>query len=134
MSETERPREAVYYFGCWDRAGHYLHAPSGKTLDGVGPFYVWDFEHGIPLDGTFAPGPYSRQSREGYEDEYAASLTHIRGWSVLAMWDRSVDARSASNAAFIAEGFLTMEAMWSLARTYFPRVVARLKAAPKERA
>jgi len=123
----------VYYFGCWNRAGHYLHEPGGSTVfrESVGPF-TGGMPSGdqLPLDGTFAPGPRSR-ARGDIEDETAVALTHIRGWTVLAMWDRSVDARSACNAAFIAEGLKTMDDMWTLARQHYPQIVARLKAAPK---
>lgn len=60
------------------------------------------------------------------------ALTHWKGWSVMAMWDRSMDTRPNSNAAFVAEGLLTHAEMWAAARQHFPQVVARLKAAPAE--
>lgn len=124
----------VYYFGCWDRPGHYLHEPGGRTVpyETVGPF-TGAVPRGdqLPLDGTFAPGPRSRW-RGDIEDETAVALTHIRGWTVLAMWDRSVDTRGACNAAFIAEGSNTMAEMWALARQHYPEIVKRLRAAPRQ--
>lgn len=83
------------------------------------------------LDTTFAPGPHGTRAGN-VEDEAAIALTYFRGWTVMAMWDRSIDTRGASNAAFISEGRLTETEMWALAREYFPTIVARLKAAPKE--
>jgi len=122
----------VYYFGCWNQAGHYLHEPGGNTVfrEAVGPF-TGGMPYGdqLPLDGTFAPGPNRSSGVRNIEDETAVALTHIRGWTVLAMWDRSVDTRGACNAAFIAEGSNTMAEMWALARQHFPQVVQRLKAA-----
>ena len=122
------PSTPVYYFGCWDQPGHYLHEPGGRVVypEAVGPF-VGGGAYGshLPLDGTFTPGPYSLH----IEDDTAVALTHIRGWTVLAMWDRSVDTRGGCNAAFIAEGSLTGAEMWALARQHFPQIVARLKAA-----
>jgi hypothetical protein len=69
---------------------------------------------------------------EMFEDETIAVLAHWRGWSVLAMWDRSIDTRGACNAAFIAEGELTHAELWVLAKQHYPKIVARLKAAPRE--
>jgi len=117
----------VYYFGCWDQVGHYLHEPSGRTVRAAGPFTDGN------LDGTFPPkihkpgGSYN----ERIEDESIAVLAHWRGWTVLAMWDRSIDTRGACNAAFVANGEHTHADMWALARQHYPTIVARLKAAPR---
>ena len=83
------------------------------------------------MDGTFPNhihkpgGSYN----ECVEDETIASLAHWHGWTVLAMWDRSIDTRAACNAAFIAEGEYTHAEMWALARQHYPKIVARLQAA-----
>jgi hypothetical protein len=69
---------------------------------------------------------------ERIEDETIASVAHWQGWTVLAMWDRSIDTRGACNAAFIAQGEHTHAQMWALARLQYPKIVARLKAAPME--
>jgi len=116
----------VYYFGCWNQAGHYLHEPSGKTIHAAGPFTDGS------LDGTFPPHIHKPGGgyREILEDETIASLAYWRGWTVLAMWDRSVDKRGGCNAAFVAEGEHTHAEMWALARQNYPQIVARLKAAP----
>lgn len=116
----------VYYFGCWDRPGHYLVDPNNRHIDRAGPFTAGN------LDGSFPPhiplpgGNY----RQLIEDETIASLAHWKGWTVLAMWDRSVDTRGACNAAFVVEGEHTHAEMWALAREHFPKIVGRLKAAP----
>lgn len=120
----------VYYNGCWDEPGHYLHDQTGHILwEGVGPFT----RNGIPLDGYFPPATCGSNGRQmpGYQDDTLASLTHVKGWTVLAMWDRSIDSRYGCNAAFLAEGQLTHAEMWALAKEAYPKIVARLKAAPE---
>ena len=124
----------VYYFGCWNHAGHFLHDPSGRSLsrEAVGPFDVYG-KTGMPIDGKFTPGPHPQYGPSGgLQDDTFVALTYVRGWTVVAMWDNSIDSRPGSNAAFIAEGRLTEADMWALARQHYPQIVARLKAAPKE--
>ena len=119
----------MYYFGCWDEPGHYLHDPRGRVLrrEQVGPFDVYG-QMGLPLDERFTPGPHPHGG-SGLQDESFVALTYVRGWTVMAMWDRSVDTRPGCNAAFIREGRLSEADMWALARQHYPRIVARLKAA-----
>lgn len=102
------------------------------SREAVGPFDVYG-QGGLPLDGKFTPGPHPQYGTGGLQDETFVALTYVRGWTVLAMWDNSIDKRPGSNAAFIAEGRLTEEAMWALAQQHFPQIVQRLVAA-KERA
>lgn len=125
----------IYYYGCWNRPGHYLHDPSGRALsrEVVGPFDVYG-KAGLPIDGKFTPGPHPQYGTGGLQDESFVALTYVRGWTVMAMWDRSVDDRGGCNAAFLTEGSKTATEMWELARASFPTIVARLKAAPKESA
>ena len=42
----------VFYFGCWNEAGHFLHAPGGHRLYRNPVEYYGDHVH---LDGTLAP-------------------------------------------------------------------------------
>lgn len=123
----------IYYFGCWDRPGHFLHEPGRRVMsrEVLGPFDVYG-NAGLPIDGKFTPGPHPQYGTGGLQDESFVALTYVRGWTVMAMWDRSIDTRGASNAAFISEGRLTETEMWELALVSYPTIVARLKAAPKE--
>lgn len=108
----------VYYFGCWDGLGHYLHDRHGRTVRQVGPWADWQ------LEGKYAPRTVPA------EDETQCRVFVRDRWTVLAMWDRSVDKRGKCNAAFLAPGEHDEAAMWDLAREAFPKIVARLKAAP----
>jgi hypothetical protein len=121
----------IYYFGCWNEPGHYMHKPDGSTVrmnEQVGPF-----GNGNMLDGSFPP--HIRKSGgtcgERIEDESISVVAHVHGWTVLAMWDRSVDKRGACNAAFVMEGEHDHAAMWDSARRWYPTIVARLAASPK---
>jgi hypothetical protein len=110
----------MYYFGCWDRVGHYLHKPQGISVQNAGPFT----SH---IDGKYPP-----KTKDIRENEKESSITHEQGWTILAMWDRSVDERYGSNAAFLIEGTYTKEQMWQIAKIYYKQIVNRLKAAPLE--
>ena len=124
MSETKRL--VVLFFGCWDkhRTGHYLVNTDGSL---VNDDYRQKEMGGCPLsanqlDGVFAP------RTAVYEDETQTAVTHVHGWTVLAMWDRSADSRHASNAAFLAPGRCDEATMWTLAERAYPQIVQRLVA------
>lgn len=119
MAEVEYP---IYYLGCWDEAGHYLHDPTGKShYYSIGPFTL------ALLDG----GPFMPQKATltypALEDERNSMLTWSEGWTVLSMWDRSVDARPGSHATFVARGKYLEGAMWGLIKLHFPKIAQRLK-------
>ena len=123
-----------FYFGCWNQPGHYLHDKTGCNLRGVGPFRDM-FDPATTLDTRYAPGVSALRAAgrrfdiPANQDEHETARYDVDGWTVLAMWDRSVDTRGGCNAAFIAEGPHTDAEMWMLARRDFPRIVARLKVA-----
>ena len=103
-----------YYFGCWDRPGHFLHDTHGQHVNGdkVG-FPEWS------LDGRFAP--------HDTESEGHAKLLNLLGWTFLAFWDRSVDSRGACNSLFLLPGMLDFDKAVETARAAFPRVWKRFK-------
>jgi hypothetical protein len=109
----------VYYFGCWQRAGHGLYHVGGSGVhprDGV-PFDP--FDNALPLDGTLAPRRAERWFRvgvgpgrargdlcfagEGWKTPERAEvrsrsvecpqgefLIHrLRGYTLMAWWDRT---------------------------------------------
>lgn len=111
----------MYYFGCWNQAGHFLHDVSGHRMyQRVGPFESGD------LDTTFAPRRAPNYARE---DDTITNLVYTNGWTVLAMWDNSIDTRGKSNAVFLIEGGYSTEEMWQKARESYPQIYKRLKAA-----
>lgn len=110
-----------YYFGCESKAesGHYLFAPGMRSVNTKALPRDWPFEYG-ELDGKYA-AQGRRKDHEGI-----ARLVHVRGWTVLAMWDRSADSRHNSNAAFAARGEREYAEMVGLAATHFPAVWKRI--------
>lgn len=105
----------IYYFGCIDRPGHYMHGPRGydREADRFTEGNPW----GYKIDGRLCPS--------GPEVEGRALVHHKDGWTALSFWDRSVDRRGKCNSNFLAEGTFTFAEMIELARQHFPKVVAR---------
>lgn len=114
----------VAYFGCLDVAGHYLHTSDDRGVvltrgyESVGP---WNARN---LDDTKLWPPQGCAEREGI-----VSLHYMKGWTLLCMFDRSINTRPGSHAIFLAEGGHSESEMWALAREHFPRVAERLRLA-----
>lgn len=126
----------VLYFGRWSRsyAGHYLFTSSGDTarnaLGGRLPESLWSG----PLDGIYPRRPEfrtrdQREKDDEPQDQSAARMSLVDGWTVLAFWDRTADHRGNSNSAFLAPGSHTFDEMRALAREHFPGVMERIEAA-----
>ena len=107
----------MLFFGCWEQSGHYLWDRDRR--------YLAPRETSCPLKSSEIVGVFAPR---GGEDERRLQLTHVHGWTVLAMWDRSIDTRPGSNAAFLESGTLTVDQMIATAERQFPTIAARLKA------
>lgn len=106
----------VLYFGCQGRGnrGHSLYGPRGPLLRrGAEAIPFTDAE----LDGGFCP--------EGAQGEGLARLHCLRGWTVLAFWDRSADHRGNSHSTFLAEGNHDFHEMVGLVKETFPTIWKR---------
>lgn len=121
----------IYFFGCLNgRVGHSLVGQdlrSTWTLDVGAGKLDWH-----ELDGTFAPGAETKPPRFGMEHQVEghAALRRWKGFTILAFWDRSVDKRGNSNAAFICPDVaeqMTFDAMVRRAREAFPQIWARFR-------
>ncbi len=112
-----------YYYGCVGDIGHYLWGPGYSKPCGPSD---WPFGTlGQPLDGEPNFAPLDKTQPTG-----PMRLTHIEGWTVLGMWDRSVDKRMGSHSTFTAKGDYDREQMIALAAEHFPRVWARIASGP----
>lgn len=110
----ERKREA-YFFGCWSEKGHYLYDEHARTVSDRLPW----FEAG--LDGSFQPRP---------EQWGSSRLWWTEGpWTVFAFWDRTVDGRPSSCAAFVLEGILTRSDCYAIVAKRFPAIWSRVNGA-----
>ena len=106
----------VFYFGCIDVAGHYMHASSPprnleerRAVSQLTHSNPW----GLNIDGGLCP-------RRG-----GALVHHKDGWTALAFEDFTVDSRPGSNSVFLAEGTYDFDEMARIAEEYFPAVWAR---------
>ena len=102
----------VYYFGCVERAGHYMHTPDMRTDSSFMHENPWGFS----IDGGLLPKR---------EVQHEPVLAHKDGWTALSFWDRTVDSRPRSNSSFLAEGTHTMDEMFAIAHQYFPKIALR---------
>lgn len=123
-----KPR--MFYFGPWDRAGHYLFNETGRSyhLDRAG--FPWDEDSSTNgIDGQLQPGCYPKRDRweHGRETEGVAALHHKAGWTALSFWDRSVDTRGACNSTYFAEGVFSFDEMVTMASTRFAQRWNRMK-------
>jgi hypothetical protein len=114
--------EEVYYFGCVDVAGHYMHAAKApRSLE------ERRAEHDVLYSNPWGTEVDSGLCPSGPEIEGRALLHHKDGWTALSFWDRSVDSRGKCNSNFLAKGTFDFEKMLELARENFPHVMKRFK-------
>lgn len=110
-----------WYFGCWGEVGHFLWTPNRR--------HVWECPAGEDwrFDGGFAPGITDKASRYSCSQKLGEwRRTLVNGCTVIACWDRSVDSRGASNAAFIVEGEHSLADALAVAKATFPAVATRI--------
>ncbi len=109
----------MFYFGPWDRPGHFLFDEAGRTQWDSPPNFPWRGGHGI--DGVLQPGCVMKRGhwQNGIENEGEALLHYRDGWTALSFWDRSVDHRMACNSTYFAEGTFTFDQMVEMAKTRF---------------
>ncbi|RUX60150.1 hypothetical protein [Mesorhizobium sp. M7A.F.Ca.CA.002.12.1.1] len=114
------------YFGCWDRAGHYLHRPGGRTIYDAqreAPGFPWS-------DGLMDTGLLKNGQRpDVYDGKVFWTCGGLSFWYAFYWWDHSVDRRGGSNSGFYVRGFGWPEAplAFDYACSQFPQVVARQK-------
>lgn len=130
--------QRVYFFGvpASFRVGHRLCKPGSEVVVGW-PFGGDEyFLGGMPIDGGFAQPRRPGDTTDEREPQSSARLHHVTDacgvlWTVIGMWDRSADDRSACNANFIIEGAHSFDEALLIAKVNFPLEVDRIsRAAP----
>ena len=115
----------MYYFGPWDRPGHYLHDEHGYSRGRAEGAMPWTLGQ---MDGDLQPHFANCAKTPTYPDRHCncpcgkegpALIHHKDGWTALAFWDRSVDKRGACCSVYLAEGAFDFDQMVALARTRF---------------
>ncbi len=102
------------FFGCIDRPGHYWW---DETLN-----HAWKCPEDQALkkiDTGYCP------KDTAFQTDGEAALVHDNGYTILAFWDRSIDSRPGSNAAFAEEGVHSFDDMMTMAREKFPSLMKR---------
>ncbi len=102
----------IYYFGCWDRPGHFLYDHKGKNIG----FSVG----GLPwrrIDGNLCP---TDTRKEGI-----VKINHKKGWTAAAFWDYSIDHRGGCNSVFFFEDLLDFDEIIMEFKKTFPKIYNR---------
>lgn len=114
-----RASPIVLFFGCWNTSGHYLHAPGGRVMPERNVEILLPPELQLRhLDGRLQPN-------DAGQVEQRFRVHHLADWTVLAFWDRTVDHRRNSCAAFLVQGSLAPEAALQEAWRAFPELQPR---------
>lgn len=96
----------LLYFGCWDRAGHFLYDRNGNRPQNLPRSAIPETE----MDGSkvFLPQP---------EKVGTGKLTHVISGglctTVLAWWGSPFDSRGAVCAVIQCDGWCTGEDLWT---------------------
>jgi hypothetical protein len=114
------------YFGCWGRAGHYLHDEHGRSTVDTPEGFVWTMGH---LDGGLLQNGKREDIPDGRVYWTCGGKSVDAMWYAFFWWDRSVDTRPQSNSGFYVYGFKRDEtkAAFEYACKVYPHVVERQK-------
>ena len=129
----EPPPPHFFYFGCWSRSGHHLHKPNGRSVYDVK--LPWKYIDGVlqphahPMIEKANGNRHVKSVDSDLQVQSLAALHHKDGWTVLAMWDRTVDTRYGCNANFFAKGTHTYAEMVPIIEEHFPQIWKRINAA-----
>jgi len=102
----------IYYFGCWEYAGHYLKDHTGKDVS--------MYDNGLPweqIDGVLCPDDTRKQG--------IVKIHHEKGWTAAAFWDYSIDSRPGSNSVLFAEDLLDITDIIGEFKETFPKIYNR---------
>lgn len=146
-----------YYLGCWNDAGHFLHAPGGSRAGAPRDLERYNHQR-IHVDGSLAPRRMGRdwrlpplrlpegalcwigqgetpddwqaiRSRSG-EYPQGQFLLHFldTGYTAAQWWDRCQgDTRGGCNSTILLEGQHTADEVLAGLREHFPHVLANLE-------
>lgn len=113
--------ERNLYFGCVGRVGHYVYVPGDH-----GPVTP-HFMRGRKLTWTtICDGGLMDCNREE-QIEGVATWSHIKGYSIVSFWDRTVDSRFGSSSSFLVRGMHSFSEVIEAAREVFPSIFKRFK-------
>lgn len=106
----------LYFFGCWGVSGHSIHGPGNGYVSMATRATLPVTE--TALDAKFAP-------KDPRQTEGRATVTRLRGWTIVAWWDRMGDSRHNSNSAFLMKGEHALSAVLLEAAAQYPELLPR---------
>lgn len=111
----------VYYFGCWEQAGHHMRDSSRRSISQHEAARL-----GIPSDHDLDGGPMflPQPERKGI-----GMLTYLPACNVtvLAWWGSPWDQRGAVNAAVLVRGQHDADAVWQAFEVAYPSLAPKLQ-------
>ncbi len=114
---------AVYYFGCHKRVGHYLFESEGIHFYDMS-ILPWD-----KIDGSLAPTinkiGYSNHKIKQECPQGQSAMHHKDGWTAVSFWDRSIDKRSNSNSNYFINKIVTWNDMVDMCKESYPETWKR---------
>lgn len=136
--------DRCFYFGCWNKPGHFLRPSPGYEEGQKVCYYLSPGGEECHLDGSLAP----RRKKDGSIWWYGAAtserernltvssecpqgqalLHHLsNGFTAVQWWDRCQgDARRACNSTILLEGKHTFDEMMGALLEHFPQVLENL--------
>lgn len=112
----------AFYFGCWNRVGHYLHSVEGKS------FYSTNWPSEMPWSLELTDTGLLKNGK--IKDIPDGTVYWTCGgkesfWYAFYWWDRSVDSRGGSNSGFYVRGFGYPEAQeaFDYACSQYPHII-----------
>lgn len=149
---ADSPNQRCFFFGCWNRSGHFLFVPGGGSAysSGRGGQRFEYYGDGLHLDGTLAPRKHKHDGRLCWEGQGATddarnrirydSEEYPQGWflrhelnsgvTAIQWWDRHQgDRRGACNSTVLLEGRHSSEEMLAALRENFSHVLLNLERA-----
>jgi hypothetical protein len=147
----------IYYFGCWNQAGHYMFGPHGSRVYGPDRSVEYFGNRERHIDASLAPrrlaarvprrfgvpgditwlgehhkNDYYTVQHDSDECPQGQCLVHHldNGFTAMQWWDRTQgDTRGACNSTILLEGKHDFEACVAALREHFPTVLANLEKA-----
>ncbi len=108
---TGETQPEVFYFGCVGQVGHHLHSKKRSGLRGNETPWEWSIDAGIFKSAN-------------YGVLYTAKKD---GWTLIFVWDNSVDSRPGSHSTFVAHQDMTTDELLNCAREQWPEIFSRRK-------
>lgn len=112
--------ERIFYFGCWDKPGHFLYRPTREMVrdDRCAQLQI---PAPAQLDATVLFLPQPERVAFG-----ARTYLPAPNCTILAWWGNPWDSRGAVNNAIILRDHATIDEIWDLFIEHFSGIAAAI--------